>query len=378
MLPSSSSTPLAIAFSLFVVSPLLLFFSLPLFIWGAITVFCSFTALFLRVSLVYIELLLALARNYLLSTPDPSSSLNFKVSEEAHAAPPRSYARGLRRSHQYRPPQGIRTISPAPSPRGGMVWRRRSAGCVDERIGTQRTRKGNTSHQHRTSLPLSTAFSALTSGDQNRDFEGVGGWRIQGSPIKHKLQTQSYPATPGDEADDKTWTSFNQRLELPSLTNSFVPRSTVTATSQGLSISPEVMEEDRGEDGRDGRTWISASTLPSPGDRKRHHRRSVTTSSLPHPNKGEIASILPHSQQRQRSPGSVTWQIPHRGTQSISFTSTAPAHIRDVSSEGYFSLVREGDGAYTALPSGESANIGKSMKRIRRRSLSSKKPPRNE
>src|SRR5690625_2349728 len=146
MLPSSSSTPLAIAFSLFVVSPLLLFFSLPLFIWGAITVFFSFTALFLRVSLVYIELLLALARNYLLSTPDPSSSLNSKVSGETHAGPPRSYAHGLRRSHQYRPPQGIRTISPAPNPRGGMVWRRRSAGCVEGRIGTQRTRKGKTSH----------------------------------------------------------------------------------------------------------------------------------------------------------------------------------------------------------------------------------------
>lgn len=369
MLPSTLSTPLATAFSLFVVSPLLLFLSLPLFIWGAITVFFSFTALFLRVSLVYIELSLALARNYVLAIPDPSPSLDLKVSGEAPSTPSRSYARGLHRPHQYRPLQGVRTISPAPNSRGEKVRRRRSAGCVEgSSLGSRKS--GNTSYQNRASLPLPTAFQALTCGDQNRDFEGIGGWRT-GSPTSHRLQTQSYPNTPGDEAEDRAWTSFNRRLELPSAAGPFVTRGTVTATSHGLSLSTGNAEDD-GEGGRGyGRAWISGSALPSPEARKRHHRRSVTTSCLPYPNK-DGTSNHPLSPRQQQISGSVTWQTHHRRTPSVTFTNTAPAHIRGTASEGYFSLMSSGDAIYTT-PLGEKANIGKSTKRVRRRSLSTTK-----
>lgn len=381
MLPSILSSPLKMGVSLFIVPPLLFLFSVPLFIFGVITVSCAFAALFIRVSLVYIELSLALARNYILAVPDPSSSLNLQVSGEAPSSPSRSYARGIRRTHQYnRPLKSARTISPGRNVPDQAYRRRRSAGSAE---GSTKPRRGSEqSHQHRASLPLPstsplpTAFYALTSGDQNRDFEGVGGWRTE-FPTKDKQKARSSPPTPGDDKDDSAWTSFNRRLELPSIPTPFAARGTVIATSRGLGLSIGGAEEDAEGGGGDGRIWIPPSPMTSPGIRRRHHRRSVTTSALLHPNKSEASNNPYHQQQRHgkqhHDSGSATGHTSHRGATLRPLTKTAPAHTWDNASEGYFSLVKEADGSHTAPSSPENANVGKSMKRNHRRSLSSTK-----
>lgn len=66
-------------------------------------------------------------------------------------------------------------------------------------------------------VPESSGLGIFGSGGVERDFEGVGGWRV-----------------PGSDDDDVLWTSMNSRLELPAL----------------------------------------------PDERKRHHQRSLTSGSM--------------------------------------------------------------------------------------------------
>ncbi|KAK2758192.1 hypothetical protein FQN54_004036 [Arachnomyces sp. PD_36] len=379
-MPLRLSNLLAIAFSSFVISPFLLVCAFPLFIGSVVSVALSFAGLFSRVSFVYFELLLALARNYIFGFPDRSSyPKQVEAPGDVNVAPTRSYASGIRRRQQYHPLHIARTISPSRDTQEEGVWRRRSAGLVEGSTTTQRPK--HALHRQKASLSLPTAFHALMSGDRNRDFEGIGGWRTQ-FPLKRNLQIQSSPASPGAETDDTVWTSFNRRLELPSIPSPYSRRSSLTASSHGLRLSVGSAEEDAEGGGGDGRTWIPSSPLQSPGLRRRHHRRSVTTSALLyHPNK----SNAPHHPQQHEyhhpqqpvSSGSrsVSWQTPHRGAQSKPHTKTAPAHVRDTEAEGYFALEKGTDGFYVTTPySVENANVGKSMKRTHRHTLSAKKP----
>jgi len=100
--------------------------------------------------------------------------------------------------------------------------------------------------------PSREAFLSLVSDDYERDFEGVGGWRpLPVLPHNRKRTTLSpSPSSASldeEETEDRAWLSINGRLELPS-------------QSFPLTLSGVGSETER---------------------HPRHHRRSVTTSSLP-------------------------------------------------------------------------------------------------
>lgn len=144
-----------------ITSPIIVLLAVPLGTFAAITTGLAFSALLIRVLLVYIELGAVLVRNQL---------------------------SGTARS-------GIRTIS------------RRSSG-IDRRELDRRpkARKGSStgsgySNGSTTPIaPIETAGLGVYGGTGlDRDFEGVGGWRLTSST---------------DE--DVQWTSMNSRLELPS------------------------------------------------------------------------------------------------------------------------------------------------------------------
>lgn len=129
--------------------PLLFLISIPLVVFAFLTTAAAFSTLLFRVLLVYADLAAVLIKTHLL---------------------------------QHHPPEPTLPKRPHPSTSG------------------ERTRSSSgDSHGSRT--PKSAESSGLgiySVGSLQRDFEGVGGWRI-----------------PNTEGDDVLWTSMNARLELP-------------------------------------------------------------------------------------------------------------------------------------------------------------------
>ena len=70
-------------------------------------------------------------------------------------------------------------------------------------------------------IPDSSGLGIYGSGGIERDFEGVGGWRI-----------------PGSDDDDVLWTSMNSRLELPALVDERKHNHHRSVTSGSLSSAP--------------------------------------------------------------------------------------------------------------------------------------------
>jgi hypothetical protein len=133
--------------------PFLFLFTIPIALLAALTTTLAFSILFLRVTLVYIELALAIIPNYFLG--DKASAQNLQNARFSASAIP---------SARRRRPRGSSTVvsgSTTPTP-GGAV-------------------SGLNLHVNHI-----------------RDYEGVGGWRL---------------GPPSD--DDDLWTKINSRLELP-------------------------------------------------------------------------------------------------------------------------------------------------------------------
>ncbi|KAF9883135.1 hypothetical protein FE257_004055 [Aspergillus nanangensis] len=130
----------------------------------------------------------------------------------------------------------------------------------------------------------SSAFLGLISGDEGRDFEGLGGWRCgpsksQGgykniSPSSSSASISTDKNEVNEDADDRAWLSINHRLELPS-----------QPLSQRNS-HPDIAEQSL--------PWrhrlISPNGPRSPGSL--YHHRSATTSMLPSLNRpGQLNSF---------------------------------------------------------------------------------------
>lgn len=134
--------------------PLLLLFSFPLIIFAFLTTTAAISTLFLRVLLVYADLAAVLIKNQI-SYHQPSQS----------TSPP--------------------TQGSQQSPRRSST---RSSSGDQHAFGGSRTPKS----------VESSGLGIYSAGSMQRDFEGVGGWRI-----------------PNTEGEDVLWTSMNARLELP-------------------------------------------------------------------------------------------------------------------------------------------------------------------
>jgi hypothetical protein len=136
--------------------PFILLFSIPLAIFATITTTLACSILLFRVLLVYAELAVAVIPHYLLGLATPKQSLPHTKSFSNPGAVP------VRRR------------------------KRRSSGGSGASAGSL------------TPVASDVNFGLNQSIGPQRDFEGVGGWRLD---------------VPSE--DDSLWTSFNSRLELP-------------------------------------------------------------------------------------------------------------------------------------------------------------------
>lgn len=174
-------------------SPVLLLISLPLVIFAALTTSFAFSALFFRALVVYAELAAVLIQNQVATIGAAKSA-----SSDRKPTLPVTDGKDSRRKS------------------------RRSTACSGNPNGGSMTPK----------ISESSGLGIYGSGGIERDFEGVGGWRI-----------------PGSDDDDVLWTSMNSRLELPaivderkhnhhrSLTSSSLSTASVITTSRARSFA---------------------------------------------------------------------------------------------------------------------------------------------
>jgi len=141
--------------------PILILFSIPIAIFACITTTLAFSVLLFRVTLIYIDLATAVIPYYLLGISKTSAP----------------------------------TKKPESSPTSLPARRRKRRSSSSFSTGTITPIASNAS------LTNSNSVLGLSqSVGPTRDFEGVGGWRLD---------------NPNSEEEDALWTKINSRLELP-------------------------------------------------------------------------------------------------------------------------------------------------------------------
>lgn len=160
--------------------PALILASIPLVIFAGFTSCIAFALLLIRVSIVYFELGFALLRSWLIS----------------------GSARAERKE----------SLSPARSPQR----RRRSSALSSP----------SSQEFRRPPLKSDSYVTLLGAGAPDRDYEGVGGWRVE-----------------GDEPEEALWIGMNSRLELPlSGAGQRRHQRSLTGGSQRWTWSPEALK----------------------------------------------------------------------------------------------------------------------------------------
>ena len=162
-------------------SPILLFVSIPLSLFAALTTTLAFSTLFFRALLVYAELGVVLVRNQFYSQYE-----NEKIPVPKKM--PLAAVEGKQPQHKSR---------------------RSSAGSGSNGGST-------------TPRVPDSGLGVYSGGGAVRDFEGVGGWRI-----------------PGTVDEDVVWTSMNSRLELPAIADGgrhFHHRSRTSGSFTSVSL----------------------------------------------------------------------------------------------------------------------------------------------
>ncbi len=174
--------------------PILILISIPLAWFAAFTTFAAFATLLVRVSLVYIDLGLALVHSWLF------------------VRKPRS-----RRSRAHPSPSSPVHTSPS------RLRRRQSSRSS---LTSNASSQDLTMTRKPPSRKESIASLVSTCGP-NRDYEGVGGWRLS-----------------GDGQEEALWIGMNSRLELPAAggeRNRRHHNRSLTSGSQRWSWSPEAI-----------------------------------------------------------------------------------------------------------------------------------------
>ncbi|OJJ75161.1 hypothetical protein ASPBRDRAFT_40427 [Aspergillus brasiliensis CBS 101740] len=285
--------------SAFVTLPLLTLFSLPLALLACFTTVFSIIFLLLRFSVIYIELCLAIITNYfVIPTAANTSLLNFSASEPTT---PAASTTPKRRSVDHSFNDGLLTALATYRPGYSLPRRTNSLTTTTSTSSTSQDtttapiyRKDepprNTPPRH--SAP--SALLTLISGDEGRDFEGLGGWRCATTapptvaaaattatttaryPTHHLLSDTASPSPnfTSNECDERAWLSINERLELPSQPLLSTRSNSNINNSEPLESLP-------------WRHRRMASASPPPGGSSnnitrspRHHHRSATTSLL--------------------------------------------------------------------------------------------------
>ncbi|CBF74813.1 hypothetical protein AN4047.2 [Aspergillus nidulans FGSC A4] len=296
--------------------PFLILISIPLVITAFITVFFSVAALSIQLAIISIELCYALVTNLFTIPPSPNwSLLSFSVSgpntpvrrRSSDYSILRTPLASLRDQDQSQSWSGRPTLGPRMGSSNPLIDSQDALPTMNlNHENKQRNSSTNTTH-HKSS----SGFFGLINGDEDRDFEGLGGWRCPPSYTKspgyrsgHTTPSSTKSNSISDEVDDIAWLSMNSRLELPSQhiplmlrhsnhSNSASMHTLAQAThgsSSGgdASISPDPQPH------LPWRTRSSKNSIGMPSTvsavtdskwsknkgQKRHHRRSATTSAL--------------------------------------------------------------------------------------------------
>lgn len=176
--------------------PFIAIASIPLLSFAAFTTSLAFATLLIRVSVVYVELALALLQSAL----SPSSS----------KAPARPIILPLRSPVRSEPPKVGH-------------HRRGSASSATPPPSTY-------SHNRNSS------YASLVGIGPSRDYEGVGGWRLTSGE---------------DQEEEATWMGMNSRLELPALSiPSPATKKHMRSLTSGSQKSPMLFENVSPEIGR--------------------------------------------------------------------------------------------------------------------------------
>ncbi|GAD92733.1 hypothetical protein AOR_1_1706154 [Paecilomyces variotii No. 5] len=199
--------------SIFLV-PFLVLISIPLLFSACITICFSVVTLSLRVFVVYLELLYAIVTNFFAFPTSSSSLLNLSGA----TTPNFSRSKGLKGSSTslesfLQSSEFTRRLQSPLSRRSANKLQQGGATLVSEDDIVRDYHLQLSSNTRRQSYYRSVGFSpggflGLTTGDENRDFEGLGGWR--------SLPSAGGSQSLDDDPDERAWLSMNNRLELPS------------------------------------------------------------------------------------------------------------------------------------------------------------------
>lgn len=199
--------------------PFLFLFTLPMAVMAFITTGIACTVLASRVALVYIEIFIGLITQYLTGTHKPppvpaSVKRKYSNAHDGWRSPvlPSNSAPSL---SGYSSPSPAVQFTPSSGnlpPGSGSPRRRRSSYFATVVPNSSRRSSQASLRSLGTISPIYESravaeMMATIPGDacltpsvgMDRDFEGVGGWRIDD----------------GDDEDNKAWTNINSRLELP-------------------------------------------------------------------------------------------------------------------------------------------------------------------
>ncbi|KAJ5170321.1 uncharacterized protein N7500_003104 [Penicillium coprophilum] len=266
--------------------PILALISIPLILSAWVTISAALFALVVRLLVVYVEVAYGLVVHFFSVPTSPTSSLlTFAASEPTTPAAGRS----RRNSSQT-------TTHPQKTNDFLNSWT--IVTSLDDPANRKRNSYARSMIEaHHLSTP--PIFGLPISGDERRDFEGVGGWRSYGasksrsSRAPHEKPTSSISSSSihstddvdsdaDIDADERAWLSLNSRLEFPSHLVTLC-----TSVHAGSTLNSPTQHESA--DWRNGRSNFQSlrGATASQGiypekqkDKPRHHHRSLTTSSL--------------------------------------------------------------------------------------------------
>ncbi|KAL4765723.1 uncharacterized protein BDW70DRAFT_146702 [Aspergillus foveolatus] len=296
--------------------PFLILISIPLIITAFITIFFSVVALSLQLAIISIELCYALVTNLFTIPPSPNwSLLSFSVSGPNTPVRRRSSDYSIlhtplavRNQDQIQSWSGRPSLGPRMGSSNPLIDSQDTLPTMNLKYENKQRNNSTNITQHKNS----SGFFGLINGDEDRDFEGLGGWRCPPSYTKspgyrsgHTTPSSSKSNSISDEVDDIAWLSMNSRLELPSQhfplmlrhsnhSNSASMHNLAQATHGGssggdASISPDPQPHlpwrTRSSKNSIGGMPSTVSAVTDPKwsknkGQKRHHRRSATTSAL--------------------------------------------------------------------------------------------------
>ncbi|KAL4793616.1 hypothetical protein BDV19DRAFT_391043 [Aspergillus venezuelensis] len=270
--------------------PFLILISIPLIVTASVTILLSSVTLFVQVTAIGVELCCAILSNLFTIPPSPNwSLLSFSVSNPSTPNRRQSSDYGFLQSPLHSRAQSRRQSQSQSrgNSRPNLGQRRSSPNALLD----SPTDDHNNNHYHNEDFELydiddnynfnlkreransiHSGFLDLISGDEDRDFEGLGGWRCPASYAKSPgyKSGRTTPSSSGgvsDEADDIAWCSMNSRLELPG--------QPLLLRHSSSNHNPLQRRNSRGS--FQAGQGVLAEPIQANTKRARHHRRSAST-----------------------------------------------------------------------------------------------------